>query len=56
VLVDDLDSDRSDEAINLGRVVRNGASAGVCQLVQFFAKFGPQKLNDRFGFEAISHC
>ena len=31
VLVDDLDSDRSDEAINLGRVVRNGGLAG-CRL------------------------
>ena len=56
MLVDDLDSDRSDEAINLGRVVRNGASAGFANSSNFCAKFGPQKLNDRFGFEAISHC
>ncbi len=56
MLVDDLDSDRSDEAINLGRVVRNGASAGFANSSIFFSKFGPQKLNDRFGFEAISHC
>ena len=53
MLVDDLDSDRSDEAINLGRVVRNGASAGFANSSIFFSKFGPQKLNDRFGFEAI---